>query len=136
MEMMLATVSMIGGGVLERFPRLRVGFLEANCSWVPWLLWRLNGHYELSGRYESPELKLEPMEYFQRQCYVSIEADEVTARFVEHCDLIDNVVFSTDYPHEDSKYPYAIETFLTLPLTKRSRRRILWDNCARMYGFN
>lgn len=46
MGMMPATVSMIGGGVLERFPRLRVAFLEGNCSWVPWLLWRLNEHYE------------------------------------------------------------------------------------------
>ena len=33
MEMMLALVSMVGGGVLARFPRLRVGFLEGNCSW-------------------------------------------------------------------------------------------------------
>jgi len=136
MEMMLAVVSFIGGGILERFPSLKVGFLEGNCSWVPWLVWRLNGHYELSGKYESPELKLEPMEYFQRQCYVSIDADEEPGKFVEKFGLIDNVVFSTDYPHNDAKYPHAIDTFLKMPFSQRSRRKILWNNCARMYGFN
>ena len=136
MEMMLALVSMIGGGVLERFPNLRVGFLEANCSWAPWLLWRLNEHFELSGRFESPELKLQPIEYFQRQCYVSIEADEEPARFIEGSGLESSVVFSSDYPHNDAKYPHATEGFLELPLSEETKRKILWDNCARLYGFS
>ena len=136
MEMMLATVSMIGGGVLERFPDLQVGFLEGNCSWVPWLVWRLDEHFELSGRFESPELKLEPQEYFKRQCYVSIEADEEPARFLEQCGLEHTVVFSTDYPHNDAKYPHALDLFLTMPLSEKTKGKILWDNCARLYGFN
>jgi predicted TIM-barrel fold metal-dependent hydrolase len=40
MAMMLAVVDIIGGGVLERFPTLRVAFLRAT-SWAPFLLWRL-----------------------------------------------------------------------------------------------
>ena len=136
MEMMLATVSLIGGGVLERFPDLKVGFLEANCSWAPWLLWRLDEHFELSGRFESPELSLRPMEYFQRQCYVSIEDDEEPARFIEQTELVNNVVFSTDYPHIDAKYPHATERFLESPLSEETKRKMLWDNCARMYGFS
>ncbi len=136
MEMMLSTVSFIGGGVLERFPNLKVGFLEANCSWAPWLVWRLDEHFELSGRFESPELKLEPREYFQRQCYVSAEPDEEPAVFMEKAGLADNVVFSTDYPHNDSKYPNAIDTFLKLGVTEDTKRKVLWDNCAHLYGLN
>jgi predicted TIM-barrel fold metal-dependent hydrolase len=45
-----------------------------------------------------------------------------------------NVVFSTDYPHTDSRYPKAVETFLGLPLNDEDKRKILWDNCARFYG--
>jgi predicted TIM-barrel fold metal-dependent hydrolase len=45
----------------------------------------------------------------------------------------DNLVFSTDYPHADSKYPRAVETFLTLPLSDVSKRKILWDNWCRLY---
>ncbi len=136
MEMMLAVVDMIGGGVFERFPGLHVGFLEGNCAWAPWLLWRLDEHFELSGHFEMPELKLEPMDYFKRQAYVSVEPDEEPAIFLEQFGLIDNVVFSTDYPHNDSKYPHAIDTFLEMPFSEESKRKILWDNCARLYSFS
>ncbi len=136
MNMMLAVVSFIGGGVLERFPNLKVGFLEANCGWAPWLVWRLDEHYELVGRFESPELKHEPKDYFLRQCFVSVEADETPATFVETSGLGSTVVFSTDYPHNDSKYPKATGMFLEMPLSEDFKRMILWDNCARMYGFN
>jgi predicted TIM-barrel fold metal-dependent hydrolase len=43
-------------------------------------------------------------------------------------------VFSTDYPHGDSKYPHAVESFLKLSLSDDDKRKILWDNCARFYG--
>ena len=45
-----------------------------------------------------------------------------------------NVVFSTDFPHPDCKYPGAVERFLKLPLPDTAKRAILWDNCARYYG--
>ena len=73
MGMMLAAVDIVGGGVLERFPDLRVAFLEGNCSWAPWLLWRLDEHYEMSAAYDHPDLKMEPSAYFRRQCYLSVE---------------------------------------------------------------
>ncbi len=43
------------------------------------------------------------------------------------------LVFSTDYPHVDSRYPEAVEAFLQLPISDEAKRRILWDNCARFY---
>jgi predicted TIM-barrel fold metal-dependent hydrolase len=45
------------------------------------------------------------------------------------------VVFPTDYPHLDVKYPYAVESFLKLPFSEQTKRKYLWDNCARLYGF-
>ena len=136
MEQMLAAVSLIGGGVLERFPTLKVAFLEANCAWVPWLLWRLDEHFELAGKLENPDLTMKPGEYFRRQCFASIEADEIPAQIIEQYDLIDNVVFSTDYPHHDAKYPHSSEEFLKLPLSEMTKTKILWDNCARLYNLS
>jgi len=43
-------------------------------------------------------------------------------------------VFSTDYPHADSKYPGAVERFLQMPLSDQAKRKFLWDNCARLFG--
>jgi predicted TIM-barrel fold metal-dependent hydrolase len=133
-EQMLGLGSFIGGGILERHPMLKVAFLEANCSWVPWLLWRFDEGYEREGDVFMPELTMPPSEYFKRQCYVSIEPDETPARFMIEAFGADQIVFSTDYPHGDSRYPTAVDAFLKLPIADDDKRKILWDNCARFYA--
>jgi predicted TIM-barrel fold metal-dependent hydrolase len=131
----MATVaSLTGGGVLERFPRLRVALLEGNCAWAPWLFHRLDEHYEWVGWYEAPDLTRKPSEYFRRNCWLSIEADEEPARQYIEWFGDDNLVFSTDYPHGDSKYPHAVEAFAKLPIPEASRRKILGENWSRLYG--
>jgi predicted TIM-barrel fold metal-dependent hydrolase len=134
MEMMLAVISMIGGGVLERHPTLRVAFLEGNCGWVPFLLWRLDEHYEVTFKRPNSPLTMKPSDYFKRQCFVSVEADEDFVKQVIEAIGDDTIVFSTDWPHGDSKYPHAVEAFMTLPISEKSKQKILWDNCARYYG--
>ena len=134
MEQMLAMGAFIAGGVLARHPRLRVAFLEANCSWVPWFVWRMDESYELEGDVCMPDLTMEPSAYFRRQCYVSIEPDETPARTMLDAYGADRVVFSTDYPHTDSRYPKATERVLELPLSDEEKRKILWDNCSQFYA--
>jgi predicted TIM-barrel fold metal-dependent hydrolase len=126
-------VSLCGGGVLERFPDLRVALLEGNCSWAPWLLHRLDEHYEWTGWMEATDLKMKPSEYFLRQCFLGIEAEEETAgpffdRFGDG-----NLVFSTDYPHGDSQYPKAVDTFDALPFPAESKAKICGANWERLY---
>jgi predicted TIM-barrel fold metal-dependent hydrolase len=81
-----------------------------------------------------PDLTEAPSEYFKRQCWVSVEPDEVPARYMIDALGSDRIVFSTDYPHGDSKYPYAVDSFFELPLSEDEKRRILWDNCAEFYN--
>jgi predicted TIM-barrel fold metal-dependent hydrolase len=132
--MMAVAVSLTSGGVFERFPRLRVGLLEGNCGWAPWLFHRLDEHWEWVGRYEVPELRRRPSEYFRSNCFLSVEAEEETVRDYVAWFGDDNLVFSTDYPHADSKYPRSLEHFAKLPLAEASRQKILWDNWCRLYG--
>ena len=117
------TVCFCGGGVLERFPDLRVALLEGNCSWAPWLLYRLDEHYEWTGWYEAPELTMKPSEYFRRNCWISVEADEETVPHFIDTFGDDKLVFSTDYPHGDSKFPHAVDAFDKLPMTDESQGR-------------
>lgn len=133
-EQMLGLGSFLGGGILARHPGLRVAFLEANCSWVPWLLWRTDEGFEREGDIFMQDLKELPSEYFKRQVIVSVEPDETPARHMIDELGSDQMVFSTDYPHGDSKYPIAVESFLELPIADEDKRKILWDNCARFYA--
>ena len=135
MEQMMALAAMTMGGVLERFPKLKVAFLEGNGSWLPFWLWRLDEHWEYAGRHENPDLKMRPSEVFYRQCYASVEAEETPAKQAIDACGNDHFIFSTDFPHVDAKYPRSTEIFLEMPISEESKRKILWDNCARLYGF-
>ena len=75
--------------------------------------------------------------YFHRHCYVAVEPGEaLVARVIGELGD-DAIVISTDWPHDDSGYPHAMDEFLALEgLTDDSRRKILWDTCARLYGLD
>jgi uncharacterized protein len=133
-EQMLGVGSFCAGGILERHPRLRVAFLEGNCSWLPWLMYRLDEHWEQSGDRDAPELTMAPSEYFKRQCFASTEADEDPVKYAIDFMGNERIVFSTDYPHGDSKYPDSVKRFLQIDITDDDKRKILWDNCAHIYG--
>lgn len=133
-EQMLAVGAFCGGGILARHPKLKVAFLEGNCGWLPFLLWRLDEHWEQYGDQWAPKLLNPPSFYFKRQCYASVECDEEPVKYT--IDFLGNerLVFSTDFPHVDTKYPHAVERFLELPIADDDKRKILWDNCAAYYG--
>jgi predicted TIM-barrel fold metal-dependent hydrolase len=131
---MFVATCFTSGGILERFPTLRVGLLEGNCSWAPFMAYRLDEHWEWTGRFEAPDLRMKPSEYLVRNCYLSCEADEAPAihYFEDFGD--DNVVYSTDYPHADSKFPHATKEFLELPFPESTKKKLLWDNYAKLYN--
>jgi predicted TIM-barrel fold metal-dependent hydrolase len=135
-EMMYAMLCMVMGGVLERFPELRVAFLEANFGWVPYYLWRMDEHYELRREVTFEAVKdrlpLRPSEYFKRQCYASIEAEERFSCPVVG-ELADRIIFSTDFPHPECPFPNGVRKFLELPMDYETKRRILWENPCQLY---
>jgi hypothetical protein len=110
---------------------MKVAFLEANCSWLPWLLWRLDEGYEREGDIFMADLKMPPSAYFKRQCFISIEPDEAPARHTIEEFGCDQLVFSTDYPHGDSKYPHAVESFSNaFFIRRRKTQNSLGQLCA------
>lgn len=134
LELMLAMGAMIVGGVLERFPTLHVAFLEGNCGWLPWWLHRLDDQWQKYGGGESHQLSALPSEYFRRQCFIGTDVDEALLSVVIDEIGDDNIVMSVDYPHADGPFPHGIETFLELPgIGVESKRKIMWDNCTRLY---
>jgi len=137
LELMQAMAAFTSGGVLARFPELRVGFLEGGCGWLPWWLERLDDQWEKYGGGEKIRLDALPSDYFRRQCFIATESDEGMLDVVIDKLGDDNIVVSTDYPHSDGPYPHGVDGFLALDGVGRdSKRKILWDNCLRLYGFD
>ncbi|MBM3218722.1 MAG: amidohydrolase [Candidatus Rokubacteria bacterium] len=134
-ELMMAFGSMAAGGVLERHGHLRCAFLEGTAGWLPWWLWRLDEAWEKFGPGSEVKISMMPSEYFARQCWVATDADEKPLRQVIEAIGDDRIVVSTDYPHSDGLFPTAIHEFVGLAgVADASKRKILWDNCARLYG--
>ena len=123
-EMQQALIAMIIAGVFEFHPRLRVGFLEAQNSWVPGILSRIEWDYSQYRDSHAPYLTLTPKEYFRRNCWAAVEGSEpeieATARLIG----ADRMCISTDYPHFDSNFP-NVSTNLLERCPEGHRRRHL-----------
>ncbi len=75
-----------------------------------------------------------PSEYFRRQCYIALDVNEEPAVNVVNKMGAEYFVVSSDYPHSDGAFPEAMKEFFGMPLNDEQRRKILWDNCARLYA--
>ncbi len=133
-----ACLSMIVNGVFERFPRLRTAYMEAGCGWLPSWLHRIDEHLEMAGEWEFPELTMNATEYFKRNCWISTECEDPFVADVIRWLGDDRIVWESDFPHPDSKYPGTVQYFLDLEpdlITEESKRKIMWQNAVDLYRF-
>lgn len=112
LEMAASVAGMLGYGVLERHPKLKVLFAEAGATWVPYMLFRLDNHFTARPK-EMGDVKMLPSEYFKRQCVIcSFEPEEAllgeTMKWFEG----KNMACTSDYPHWDSSGVSGVVRYL------------------------
>ncbi|HEY7060324.1 MAG TPA: amidohydrolase family protein [Chloroflexota bacterium] len=138
LEQMLACATFCADGTLERLPELKVAHLESSCGWLPFWLERMDEHWEHYSMGKSRSTSEPPSYYFKRQCWISCEAGEELAGVVAEHVSPDCLIMATDYPHPDAvdKFPDRTVGDLTrnAELSADLKRKILWDNPARLYG--
>src|SRR5262250_2916450 len=132
-EMQQALIAMIIGGVFEFHPGLRVGFLEAQNSWAPGLLSRIEWDYPQYRDTHAPYLSLTPKEYFRRNCWAAVEGSEPEIEATAGLIGADRMCVSTDYPHFDSNFPHVSENLLK-NVPREIAAQILAGG-AHLYGF-
>jgi uncharacterized protein len=120
-------------GTLERFPKLKIVFVEPGLYWVPGFLASLDRKSE--GPYDFPGMKLRPSEYFQRNMAITFMDDEFGLR-QRHEIGIGNILWSTDFPHPATTWPNSQsiveKQFADIPDDERDL--ICADNAARLYA--
>lgn len=126
---MLAMIDVAFGGVLEKFPRLRVAFMEGTASWIPAWLDRMDGDFYAKSSYASAMKKL-PSEYLTSdRIFYSCESDERHLPYAVKAVGEGRIVWSSDYPHMDATFPGALRSFTArTDLSKRQKARILTEN--------
>jgi predicted TIM-barrel fold metal-dependent hydrolase len=120
-------------GVLERFPGLKIVFVESQLAWVPAYLDLLD--YEADGRYDFPGLTMKPSDYFRRNMACTFLDDE-RGLAMRHELGVENIMWSTDFPHPATTWPNSREVverqFADIPADEREL--IVSGNAARVYG--
>jgi predicted TIM-barrel fold metal-dependent hydrolase len=120
-------------GTLERFPKLKIVFVEPSLYWVAGYLAALDR--KAAGPYDFPGLELKPSEYFRRNMAVTFMDDEYGLR--QRHDLgVENILWSTDFPHPATTWPHSqavVERqFAEVPASEREL--ICAGNSSRLYG--
>jgi predicted TIM-barrel fold metal-dependent hydrolase len=92
--------TLIFDGVLDRFPRLRVGLIELGAAWLPGLLRSMDSAAEAFRRNEErlQNLSMLPSEFVRRQVRATPYPHEPADWIVEHTGP-EVAMFSSDYPH-------------------------------------
>ncbi|HKA54446.1 MAG TPA: amidohydrolase family protein [Candidatus Binatia bacterium] len=135
---MLQVTSVIMSGVLDRFPRLRLAFLEAGVSWVPFLMDRMDRSYEIRQRAEYVGgVKRKPSTYVRsRNVFFSFDPGESTLSSVFKAIGTDTLLFASDFPHEVNLERCRREIATVEgwdEVTGEEKQKVLAENARRFY---
>lgn len=127
--------SMIFEGVMEKFPELRIAFLEAGCSWVPYWMDRMDEEFEFRGKLEARLLLKEPSQYIRSDnVFVACEPEEQLLPEAARALGENSILYASDFPHWDGSYPESLnELEAREDLSAEVKRQILIDNPKRLY---
>jgi predicted TIM-barrel fold metal-dependent hydrolase len=126
-SMLVATLA----GLFERFPSLRLGFLEAGCGWAPTWVDRIEEHFE---RAPDDFRGGDPHGVINTRSWLTFELEEPALASTLELGWADNVMFASDYPHFDAVFPGAIKAVKERGLPDGVQRKVLGENALRFYG--
>jgi predicted TIM-barrel fold metal-dependent hydrolase len=136
-SMIVDLPEIISSGVHDRFPRLTWVAVETGSGWIPYVLEQLDDRWWRNRSWLPVKLKHEPSFYFRRNWRAAFMIDRY-AVMNRHVLGVENIMWSTDYPHSDSTWPHSrkalAEHFVDVP--DDERRLIAGGNAARLYGLN
>ena len=139
--LLMAFTALVSGGVLDRFPPLRVVFLEAGCQWVPFIIERMHHRYKNQGStlqkflpQTAPIQRLPVMEYVKRgNIYFSTEVEDEILPTVLNLVGEGQVIFGSDMPHGDRERCAARMLQERTDIGESAKVSILDKNPARLY---
>ncbi|MCY4441426.1 MAG: amidohydrolase family protein [Deltaproteobacteria bacterium] len=133
LPVMMGFFSILGGGVLDRFPKLRVAFLEAGSEWIPYMVGRMDHYHPVVAMLGNRSKKL-PSEYLaEGRVYVTCEAEEPLLPQV--IDLVgeDQILIEGDIPHAEARETGIEELRERTDISEAVKQKILRENGLAFY---
>ena len=122
-------------GIPERFPGLKVIWIESGLAWIPFMMQRLDHEY-LMRQSDAPLLTKKPSEYMKEMYYTTqpLEAtdDDLLQSTLRAMDAKNTLMYSSDWPHWDFDVPSRIAG---LPfLDEEAKRNILGETARKVFN--
>lgn len=133
---LIAFRDIVANKIPERFPELRIGFIEAGASWVPYLLHQLKRLYRSTAGSPgaAPEQGWGPRLFRDYRLFVACEADEDLPYLLRAIGE-DNILIGSDYGHQDPSEERAMVDTLRAreDLPRGAAEKLLCENARRFY---
>jgi hypothetical protein len=135
----LCVQDLLWGPAMRKYSGLKVAFSEGGIGWIPFLLDRVDRHYE-NQRWTGQDFggRL-PSEVFREHSLACFISDPTSLKL--HSEIGDDIIaFETDYPHSDSLWPDAPEFLLrqcqNAGCSDELIHKISWGNAARFCSYD
>jgi predicted TIM-barrel fold metal-dependent hydrolase len=135
---MMGFVAIVGYGMLDRYPNLKVGFLEFGAEWILYMVPRLD-HYLPIDRSQMPiknELSQRTIEEQAKSGRIFIAGEADDRMLLEEIDLLgeDQILYSSDLPHGEGRHDAAKEILAREDISDTQKRKILYSNAVKFFG--
>jgi predicted TIM-barrel fold metal-dependent hydrolase len=129
--------NLCASGVIQRFPGIVFGSVEAGIGWVPWALAAMDEAYLKHHMWVRPKLERLPSEFFKTNGFATFQEDKAGLDLARAHGYLDNFMWANDYPHHEGTWPHSAEAIERTmgDLTDAERAKILGLNAARVFGF-
>lgn len=129
--------NLCASGVVERFPKVVFGTVEAGIGWVPWALAAMDEAYRKHHMWVRPKLDRLPSEYFKTNGFATFQEDKAGLDLAREHGLVDNFLWANDYPHHEGSWPHSAEAIerTMSGLGDGERAKILGLNAAYIFRF-
>jgi len=132
---MRAIGAFFGSGKMERYQNIRFGILECCVGWLPFWVRRMDDQATYVGGI--PEMEHTIGEQIASgRFFAAIEMAEGEDMIQMVMDWMgpDVLMYGSDYPHQECRFPGSVDHFLNWDYTDEVRGKMLWENPVRFYG--
>jgi predicted TIM-barrel fold metal-dependent hydrolase len=136
----MAFVALVGQGMLDRYPDMKIGFMEFGAEWIFYMAGRIDHYLERDRFIQPPALSENLPKRFVRDYFKSgrvFMCGEMEDQLMQQeIELLgeDQLLFSSDYPHGEARDDAAATLIERGDLADIQKQKILYDNPARFYG--
>jgi predicted TIM-barrel fold metal-dependent hydrolase len=133
---MRAVAAFYASGIADRFPDLKMAVLESGFGWLPFWAKRMEDQVDYQG-FVAEGLQHSMWEYMtDGRFFASIVLHEGGPMVQMVSDMMNDgiLMFSTDYPHPETRFPDSVDLTLSWKLDDALNRKILWDNAVKCFG--